>query len=102
MHDADVGCAGPAAIICMINYGAAGLGASIAVPHFYSGTLTCPLPPDEPPPEALMAISAEQPDLMCPGKKARYDCAAGGIDVRYVSQCACAVVTDQFCVAAFL
>ncbi len=77
----DKDCGSSAAQVCTINYGMQGLGASIVVPAYFAGTITCPLPPDTPPAEAMMEISADQPDLMCPGKKAKYDCAAGGINV---------------------
>ena len=55
-----------------------------AVPNYISGTITCPLPPTAPPAEAKMVISEDQPITMCPGKKAVYDCDAGGVNVRYV------------------
>ena len=55
------------------------------MPNYISGTITCPMPPDEPPEESKMIISPDQPDVMCPGEKAVYDCNAGGINVRFVS-----------------
>ena len=55
------------------------------MPNYVSGTITCPMPPDEPPGESKMVISPDQPDVMCPGEKAVYDCNAGGINVRFVS-----------------
>lgn len=70
-------------IMCMINYGASGLGESIAVPKYFSNTFTCSVPPDDPPAESNMKVSDDQPALMCPGKKAKFDCDAGGINVRY-------------------
>ena len=56
-----------------------------AVPNYVSGTITCPVPPNDPPAEAKMIVSPDQPVTMCPGDKAVYDCDAGGINVRYVS-----------------
>ena len=56
-----------------------------AVPNYVSGTITCPVPPNDPPEEAKMIVSPDQPITMCPGDKAVYDCDAGGINVRYVS-----------------
>ena len=56
----------------------------LAVPIYFSGTITCPMPPNDPPGDAKMVVSPDQPNLMCPGVKAIYDCAAGGIDVRHV------------------
>lgn len=72
-------------VICAVNKGAAGFGSSIAVPQYTSGTITCPLPPPDAPTSALMALSADQPELMCPGERALYECDAGGINVRQVS-----------------
>ena len=43
------------------------------------------MPPNDPPAEAKMIVSPDQPVTMCPGDKAVYDCDAGGINVRYVS-----------------
>ncbi len=71
--------------ICTINYGGSGFGASIAVANYESGTITCPVPPPTPPTEASMAASSDQPALMCPGLKAKYECDAGGVNVRSVS-----------------
>lgn len=68
-------------LICTIPYGGSGLGASIAVPQFQSGTITCPDPPD-PPGTSFMKLASDQPLLMCPGKKALYECDAGGVNVR--------------------
>ena len=56
-----------------------------AVPNYVSGTLTCPMPPNAPPAETKMIVSPDQPITMCPGKKAVYECDAGGINVRFVS-----------------
>ena len=44
-----------------------------AVPNYVSGTITCPVPPDDPPAEAKMIVSPDQPITMCPGDKAVYD-----------------------------
>ena len=53
------------------------------MPDYISGTITCPLPPIEPPTEAKMTAVDPQPVVtMCPGMKARYECSAGGINVR--------------------
>ena len=101
----DVPCSNSIVRICTLSYGGAGLGASIGillknflrksnqllifyflvVPKYVSGTITCTDPPT-PPSEAKMALSdtEDQPVIMCPNKKAKYDCAAGGIDVRFV------------------
>ena len=53
----------------------------------YKESVTCPIPPATgetggPPSEANMDVSETQPDVMCPGKKAKYECTAGGINVR--------------------
>ena len=52
-------------------------------PEYTSGTITCPLPPIDPPDYALMIAKDPQPvSTMCPGMKALYECNAGGINVR--------------------
>ena len=56
---------------------------SAAVPNVRSDTFLCG-EPVVPPQEANMLLHADQPILMCPGKKAKYECNAGGINVRYV------------------
>ena len=70
--------------VCTIFFGGGvGIGASIAVPNVRSDTFLCP-EPITPPPEAKMKLQSdsEQPILMCPGQKAKYECDAGGINVR--------------------
>ncbi len=56
----------------------------VGPPDYVAGTITCPLPPPNPPGSAVMALDSTQPSLMCPGKKAKYVCNAGGINVRLV------------------
>ena len=72
--------------VCTIFFGGIGIGASIAVPNVRSDTFLCG-DPVVPPPEAKMVLQAEseQPILMCPGEKAKYECDAGGINVRQVT-----------------
>ena len=53
------------------------------MPSYASGTITCTDPPD-PPSEALMVLSSDQPPIFCPGHKAKYECDAGGVNVRKV------------------
>ena len=67
--------------VCTIFFGGVGIGASIAVPTARSDTFLCP-EPVIPPVEAKMKLQTEQPILMCPGEKAKYECDAGGINVR--------------------
>ena len=57
-----------------------------AVPPDHNfGTFTCPTDSyPEVPEGTLMQVGADQPELMCPGKKVGYECNAGGINVRQV------------------
>ena len=54
------------------------------MPNYFSGTTTCPIPPDADVPADSKLVAADpQPVVtMCPGIKALYECDAGGINVR--------------------
>lgn len=56
-----------------------------AKPHYLPESLVCGAP-NAPPTDSKMLLNSSQPDLMCPGSKARYVCNAGGVNVREVTK----------------
>ena len=55
------------------------------IPDFIADNLTCPDSYPEVPGNIQMVLFPEQPELMCPGEKVKYECNSGGINVRQVS-----------------
>ena len=66
--------------MCSIQYGSPGIGSTVVVPDYQRDTIICGMLPT-PDPASKLVPNASQPVLMCPGEKARYICAAGGINV---------------------
>ena len=55
------------------------------IPDFTADNLTCPDSYPEVPGNIQMVLFPDQPELMCPGEKVKYECNSGGINVRQVS-----------------
>ena len=58
---------------------------SLVIADFTADNLTCSDSYPEVPSSIQMSLYADQPELMCPGEKVKYECNSGGINVREVS-----------------
>jgi hypothetical protein len=56
----------------------------LVTPDYTAGTFTCSSTLPTVPSGILMAENTSQPEIMCPGQKARYICASPGINIREV------------------